>query len=200
MSNHGFGVWALRVLGAVVRHLRRSNRPAHRGRVLVAFAFSLGLLGALEAAPGAAFAAGLPSSLAMYRVGQGDFSGCVRYSNDQVLCSSGDLRDGDNISLDVQGGAPYGIQPWQTRVTFYTSSNITWWKEISAWNAAGYKFAAVSLMNSQHGPQAMTFETGSLGALVFSKAKTFGIHTGVYDLRDFRDFAGKNVIFTWTRD
>ena len=46
----------------------------------------------------------------------------------------------------------------------------------------------------------MTIDTRTAIALVFSKAATLGIHTGIYDLRILSTEAGKRVMFNWDWD
>lgn len=137
--------------------------------------------------------------LAEYYINWSQFSGCYT-SGDETLCGVGGLPANDDIALSSQSGAAYGVGPTQIQIVLQTPPNITWWKEIKAFDAWGNQISWVDTYNGVHGPVTMTIDTRTAVALVFSKAATLGIHTGIYDLRDLSAEAGKRLVFTWDRD
>lgn len=137
--------------------------------------------------------------LAEYYISWSEFSGCYT-SGDQTLCGVGGLPGNDDIALSTESGAAYGVGPTQIQIVLKTPSSITWWKEIKAFDAWGNAISWVDTYDSVHGPVTMTIDTRSAVALVFSKAATLGIHTGMYDLRNLSAEAGKRLVFTWDRD
>jgi hypothetical protein len=138
--------------------------------------------------------------LAEYYINWSDFSGCYTAAPDETLCGYGGLPGNDDITLTTESGAPYGVGPTQIQVVLETPPNITWWKEIKAFDAGGNPIGSVDTQNGVHGPVTMTIDTRTAVALVFSKAATLGIHTGIYDLRNLSAEDGKRLVFTWDRD
>ena len=139
--------------------------------------------------------------LAEYYINWSEFSGCYSLGSDETGCGVGGLPANDDIQLSTQPGAPYGIGPTQMQIVLQTPSNITWWKEIKAFDAWGNAISWIDTQNSAHGPVTMTVDTRTAVALVFSKAVSFlQIHTGMYDLRNLSAEAGKRVIFNWDWD
>ena len=139
--------------------------------------------------------------LAEYYINWSEFSGCFSLGLDETGCGLGGLTGNDDIELSTQSGAPYGVGPSQIQVVLETPSNITWWKEIKAFDAWGNPISWIDTQNDAHGPVTMTIDARTAIALVFSKAVSFlQIRTGFYDLRGLSAEAGKRVVLTWDRD
>jgi len=79
-------------------------------------------------------------------------------------------------------------------------SKVRWWKEIRGFDNRRRGLGEIATQDPQHGPLTMRLDTNVMVALVFSKAKAFGIHTGMYELFDFHGRAGKRLSFTWISD
>ena len=138
--------------------------------------------------------------LAEYSINWSEFSGCFSLGSDETGCGVGGLPGNDDIQLSTQAGAACGVGPTQMQIVLQTPSNITWWKEIKAFDAWGNPISWVDTQDNVHGPVTMTIDTRTAIALVFSKAATFGVHTGIYNLRNLSAEAGERVVFTWDRD
>jgi hypothetical protein len=110
------------------------------------------------------------------------------------------MPDGDLIWYTASDGAAHGIGPNQLGVTLTTAAGITWYKEIEAFNAANAGVGLISCQDDRHGPIIMILALDHLASLVFTKAKFFGIHTGVYQVSGFADKVGKILTFNWTQD
>lgn len=79
---------------------------------------------------------------------------------------------------------------------------ITWWKELKFFDKNNNVLAEVSNTDNGFGPYTFSILAGNLdgGVLLISKAKTFGIHTGMYEIRDLLSQAGTHITFTWVSD
>jgi len=108
----------------------------------------------------------------------------------------GPLPDGDTIDMSLTNG----LGSTQFQVILTTSPEVTWYKEIKAFDAEQNAVGWISTQDSWHGPTAMTLSTETTVSLVFTKAKGFGIHTGEYDVANIPFLAGKVASFNWTAD
>ena len=108
----------------------------------------------------------------------------------------GPLADGDTIDMSLTNG----LCNTQFQVILTTPSDVTWFKEIMAFDAEQRAVGWISTQDSWHGPAAMTLSIETTVSLVFTKAKAFGIHTGMYDVANIPFLAGKVVSFNWTAD
>jgi hypothetical protein len=79
---------------------------------------------------------------------------------------------------------------------------ITWWKELKFFDSNNNVFAEVSNSDNGFGPYTFSILAGNLdgSVLLISKAKTFGVHTGMYEIRDLASQAGTHITFTWVSD
>ena len=83
--------------------------------------------------------------LAEYYINWSEFSGCFSLGLDETGCGLGGLPGNDDIELSTQSGAPYGVGPSEIQVVLETPSNITWWKEIKAFDAWGNPISGSTL-------------------------------------------------------
>ncbi len=60
--------------------------------------------------------------------------------------------------------------------------------------------SAVATQDDRRGPFTMRLDLSKARWLVFSKARAFGIHTGVYQLGGLSGKGGKRLTFTWVAD
>ncbi len=104
----------------------------------------------------------------------------------------------DTVSLEItaDGGGP------QVELELETSPSVTWWKALEVRSVSDELLARVEMQDSDHGPRSVTLDGALLrGArLVLAKAKIFGIHTGMYELRDLDAHLGQRLHFLWQRD
>jgi len=79
---------------------------------------------------------------------------------------------------------------------------ITWWKELKFFDKNNNVLAEVSNSDNGFGPYTFSILAGNLdgAVLLISKAKTFGVHTGMYEIRDLMSQAGSHITFTWVSD
>jgi hypothetical protein len=122
--------------------------------------------------------------------------------DDQILCGIQDdpLPDGDVIWLKRETS---GVPLNQVELVLQTGRHVTWWKEIKVFDRYGHELSWVSTQNANHGPVVMRLNTSQLYAasIVFSKAKAFGIHTGMYEVfGGLYNRGGTRFIFTWETD
>lgn len=106
---------------------------------------------------------------------------------------------GDVIRItDVQCGTPGQIE-----FVLRTAPNITWAKSIKIVDTAA-QFGEASTADADHGPKSLIVEVipEALGgaSLLFSKAATLGVFTGMYTVGDLLRYSGKKVEFTWFWD
>jgi hypothetical protein len=135
-----------------------------------------------------------------YYINWSQFSGCQLVGGDESECGIGGLPSEDDIQLNSQPGAPYGVGPTQVQIVLQTPANVTWWKEIKAFDAWGNPISWVDTSGSTHGPVTMAIDARTAIALVFSKAACLGVHTGMYDLRNLSAKAGQRLVFNWDYD
>jgi hypothetical protein len=111
------------------------------------------------------------------------------------------LPDGDFIDLTIIPPNSSGLPGNLIEVVLQSGPEITWWKAINIhssgsdteiWNQDDTKSASVQL-NADQFRNARWIE--------FKKAKTLGIHTGMYDLKQLDHIQpGSRVIFNWVKD
>src|SRR5579864_5426327 len=79
---------------------------------------------------------------------------------------------------------------------------ITWWKELKFFDKNNNVLGEVSNADNGFGPYTFSIPAGSLdgSVLVISKAKAFGVHTGMYEIFDLLSQAGTHITFTWVSD
>lgn len=109
------------------------------------------------------------------------------------------LPDGDIITVNFTQNFPQ----FNIRLTLNTGPGVTWWKALSLFTPGrgdfqeifteGAKTTATMSINPS------TFDAGGI-YLQFKKAKTFGIHTGMYFLGSADRLIGTHATFTWLRD
>jgi len=85
-------------------------------------------------------------------------------------------------------------------VTLNTAAHVTWYKEIKAFNQSLNPLGWIAAQDSAHGPVTMQLTTADVRFLVFTKAKAFGIHTGMYEVSGFGDKNGAALNFNWAQD
>jgi hypothetical protein len=88
-------------------------------------------------------------------------------------------------------------------VVLQTQPHVTWWKEIKALAYDGVIIASVHTQDANHGPNSMHLQLDvefPPRILIFSKAKFFGVHTGMYVLSYLTEMVGSRIIFDWWGD
>jgi hypothetical protein len=113
---------------------------------------------------------------------------------------TGLLPDGDNIMVLVDRDVVAGKC---VEVVLQTQRSITWWKQIKALAYDGQIIASVQTQDANHGPNRMLLQLDvefPPRRLVFSKAKFFGVHTGVYILSYLTEMEASRIIFDWWGD
>jgi hypothetical protein len=137
--------------------------------------------------------------MAAYQVALSNFGRtvCQRTSSGQILCgyTPDTLPSNDDINVTESAGSSGLIT-----IVLTTSGNITWYKEIKAFDVSGNTLGWVSTSDTAHGPVSMTLPAANVAALVFTKAGFLGIHVAQYDLRGIAGRAGFTETFQWTKD
>lgn len=110
------------------------------------------------------------------------------------------LPDGDVIKLvSVTSGDPNAIE-----FVLQSTLNVTWRKGIRLVNTGGTDFGEASTRDSDHGPNSLRVpfipQVLANAKLQFTKAKTLGVQTGMYEVGDLVQFKGKRLLFEWRRD
>jgi Tectonin domain len=110
------------------------------------------------------------------------------------------LSDGDVIKLvSVEPGDPNVIE-----FALQSTLNVTWRKAIRLVNTGGMQFGEAYTRDSDHGPNAFRAsffpQVMANAKLEFTKAKTLGVQTGMYQVGDLAQFKGKRLLFEWRRD
>lgn len=128
-------------------------------------------------------------NLAVHTITWANFnSGVNLQDNDRILFREED-RDENTCEVEV-----------------ILKSSVSWWKEIKAFSYQGNELGWIGTQDASRGPVSMLLETRSDASpysaqmLVFSKAKAFGVHTGMYQVLDLYRKSGKRLIFEWQRD
>ena len=108
------------------------------------------------------------------------------------------LSDFDVFDFTDLGGTPGSLT-----ITLTTPTAITWWKALQLFNKASGDFVReVSLQDSNHGPVTLTVSSSELTTtnLVLAKAKMFGRHTGMYEIQELDEKAGRSITLNWKAD
>lgn len=106
---------------------------------------------------------------------------------------------GDVIRItDVQCGTPGQIE-----FVLRSAPNITWTKILSITDTPT-NFGSVATEGNDHGPNSFIVpvipEALAGASLLFAKAATLGVLTGMYTVGDLLRYSGKKVEFTWFWD
>src|SRR5207247_422543 len=83
-----------------------------------------------------------------------------------------------------------------------SDTSVTWWKAIEVYASNNTLLGRAETHDNDHGPHTFSLAANDLvGArLILAKAKTFGVHTGMYRLEDLSSFQGRSFQFLWQRD
>jgi hypothetical protein len=108
------------------------------------------------------------------------------------------LHDGDVVSVrfdDIADGA--------VELALELAPHKTWWKGVQLLDSTNGQVGFVEVQDGTKsaGPisaAAVDIETG--GHIVLWKAKTFGVHTPMYELAGIERIRGKRVTFHWSVD
>ena len=95
------------------------------------------------------------------------------------------LKDGDVITLKIENEV---VRHDQIEIVFRSGLNVTWWKELAIAGAtpdAKAPYDAIEKLSTEgdeHGPRSfiLRLNLAQRMMLVFSKAKTLGVHTEMY--------------------
>lgn len=104
----------------------------------------------------------------------------------------------DTVSLDESAIADGS----SVQFVLESAPVVTWWKALELHAPDDHIIRSVETQDANHGPQSMSASATELrGArLVLAKAKIFGIHTGMYELRNLDTELGNNLHFVWETD
>ena len=107
------------------------------------------------------------------------------------------LPDSDKITTRVERGTPGQVQ-----LRLHAAENVRWWKEIKMFGRSGNAIGQDYTVDDRKSTVVLTFTTADLdgAALVFSKAKFLGIHTGIYEVHNLARLDGQLREFEWIRD
>jgi len=142
-------------------------------------------------------------ALAVYTIQLTDLSQVLfeGEGGDQVEVGIQDPRlpDGDHIWLTVE---PSDVGADGIEISLQTALDVTWYKEIKAFDSFDQALGWVSTKDAAHGPVSMVLSDVTLITnLVFTKAKAFGIHAGIYTIdQGLYDQRGNKLTFNWTQD
>jgi hypothetical protein len=109
-------------------------------------------------------------------------------------------EDSDHIDLVDEAGTAGRIE-FVLR-TDPSGQHADWWRALALVdNSTGTQFAIVEIDKSNMGPSTMSDTVERLGNAFINiqKAKAFGVHTGMYDLRNLTEKAGRRITFIWRR-
>jgi hypothetical protein len=103
----------------------------------------------------------------------------------------------DTITMSESAGTA-----GELTVTLSAGPGITWWKSAEIYDVNG------NLRGAAWTKDSVTSNTTSVAMadlhdnsfLVLKKAKTFGVHTSMYVIRNLQDKDGRALMFTWTKD
>lgn len=115
----------------------------------------------------------------------------------QAADFSGDLSREDTINLTrAVGPDPTGVS-----IRLETAPNITWWKAIELIRSDHSVARFAETQDANHGPVSLAAAASEITSLRLrlSKAKLFGIHTGMYEL-DLASHVGRELHLNWVRD
>jgi hypothetical protein len=125
----------------------------------------------------------------------------ITVEGDQELVGIQDspLADGDHIWLSVE---PSDVGANGIEISLSSAPHVTWYKEIKAFDGPGDTLGWIATQDAEHGPVSMKIADVTLITnLVFTKAKAFGIHTGMYQVtQGLLDHRGHKLDFNWASD
>jgi hypothetical protein len=116
------------------------------------------------------------------------------------------LEDFPNVSVQdtISVTRSLGADPNAVEFVIETAPNITWWKglELRVPFGSGELLDVRETQDNNHGPHAFARPADELvgSRLVLSKAKLFGVHTGMYELYNLSAQRGRRLHFLWQRD
>jgi hypothetical protein len=104
----------------------------------------------------------------------------------------------DTISLTLTAAA----NPNEVEFQLESIPSVTWWKGLELCASNGRMMNQVETHDNDLGPHSFSVLANDLvGArLTLAKAKTFGVHTGMYNLENLSGFQGRSFQFLWQRD
>ena len=109
-----------------------------------------------------------------------------------------DLSRQDTVGLSIVAGTG----PEDLQFQLQTHPTVTWWKAIELRSATDALIAFSETQDADHGPHIRSAPAADLvGArMVLAKAKIFGAHAGMYELRNLSVYRGRRFEFIWLRD
>ena len=113
------------------------------------------------------------------------------------------FRDFANVSVeDVVSLEISPADPTLLEVSLESVDPVTWWKAVELHGPDGSLIDHVETQDANRGPNSMSFPATALrgASLVLAKAKIFGIHTGMYQLRNIDAQLGNRLRFIWQSD
>ncbi len=114
------------------------------------------------------------------------------------LSSFPNLSVEDTVSLQISahGGGSH------VELVLESAPDVTWWKALEVSSHTGVLLGRAETVDADHGPNAKAIGASDLPAarLILAKAKIFGVHTGMYELRNLDAHAGQRLHFIWQRD
>ncbi|XP_013422207.1 uncharacterized protein LOC106182103 isoform X5 [Lingula anatina] len=119
-----------------------------------------------------------------------------------LFCVGPNMQDGDCIETTVK----YGVcSRNDVRFTLALGPGVTWWKGLILFRKhERNKYQILTELQDDQHPVIVTIRRYMLeqNHLVFSKAKTFGIHTNMYHIEDAATAlkGGAHYAFTWVKD
>ncbi|MGH2959038.1 MAG: hypothetical protein ACRDKE_05495, partial [Solirubrobacterales bacterium] len=92
--------------------------------------------------------------------------------------------------------------PTTVEVVLVAGPKVTWWKSIEVKTLIPLPFGVAETDGPKRGPITIKIPNALAADLrvKFSKAKMFGVHTGMYELRTLGALTGKRVTFEWVDD
>ena len=103
----------------------------------------------------------------------------------------------DTISLTLSPDTAGSVN-----IVLEKTPSITWWKALEVYSAQNQLCGRVEMQDATNGPSSMRIQTTDLAGarLVIAKAKLFGVHTPMYEIRHLTQFDGQQLHFLWERD
>src|SRR3954454_18660508 len=165
-----------------------------RARMAAASLLAAGVAGGVALAPGASAS------------GYGDDFGAPGVSTALTYAAPNwNFDHEDNVQATY---TPTGLND-RVQFVLHAAPNITWWKQIRVVNAAGKTLPGEIdyTQDAKHYTTVVTVTKSQLEfdqyvglKLVFSKAKTFGIHTDMYQTKIQASDLGQRIVLDWLWD
>lgn len=105
------------------------------------------------------------------------------------------LSDGDKIAVQVTTGV---VPPEKIQIVLQLGSSVTWWKGLQA-----SEIVLCQCQDTQdYSTAQMNYDEFSKRAFTFWKAKTFGVHAPMYEIKNQNDNmkGGNSYLFNWIKD